>query len=546
MIGILTPAAMRALDQAAIDDGTPVAELIERAAGEIARYLDTHVVPSGADPRTVVAVAGPGNNGADAIVAASMLGQMGWNAAALLVDRTDISEHPELEGHLQSLPVVAAIHAADVILDGIFGNSGRTELPASVTAALQLIRASALASSALVVALDCPTGTDTLSGEVADGIVSADITLCISHPKIGMLRPPASEHIGELIILDIGLDPAAVDPEVNARMLDAAFVRQTLPRRKAGSHKSQVGGLLVVGGAPGYYGAPRLAGEAALRAGCGYVGLAVPRSIVGAIASAVPELIYHPLSDSDGRNSATVVSKALSEGSRYAAIVLGPGLGRDEVATRFLSELLEASGEQESDAPVSSAFGIPRRAQSQEAGERVDISAFPLVLDADALNWLAGLDDWQARLTGRTCVLTPHVGEMARLLGVESDEVAADPWAVAREAAQAWGQVVVLKCHLSCVATPDGELFAAPRLTPEMATPGSGDVLAGTVGAFLAQGLAPADAAAVALYAGAVAGGNARLKHGTRAVIARDLIDALGTALKTFDSPVVRRFTTLQ
>ena len=546
MISIVTPDKMRALDQALIDAGTPVALLIERAAREIAGYLHRHVVPRGAETRSVVAVVGPGNNGADAIVAASMLGQMGWAACVLLVDRADISEHPDLEEYLERLRSVAEIGEADVILDGIFGNSGRTDLPASVTRALEKLGAAARASSALVVAIDCPTGTNTLTGEVADAIVTADVTLCISNPKIGMLLSPAREHIGELVLFDIGLDTSEVDPEVGASMIDAGFVRASLPTRAVGAHKSQVGGLLIVGGAPGYYGAPRLAGEAALRAGCGYVGLAAPRSIIGAIASAVPELIFHPLSDADGRSSAATVGKALSEGNRYDAVVIGPGLGRDEVAKRFMEALFEPAAVPEEQAAPTSAFGIPRRIAREESDERADLSAFPLVLDADALNWLSEQDSWPSRLAGRTCVLTPHVGEMARLLGVEADEVAADPWAAARQAASDWGQVVLLKNPLSCVATPEGELFVAPRFTPELATPGTGDVLSGSVGAFLAQGLPPSEAAAVALYVGSVAGRLARGERGTRSVLARDLIDVIGRALREFDSPAVRRLAAFQ
>jgi NAD(P)H-hydrate epimerase len=304
--------------------------------------------------------------------------------------------------------------------------------------------------------------------------------------------------------------------------------------------------LLVVGGAPGYFGAPRLAGEAALRAGCGYVGLAAPRSIIGPIASAVPELIFHPLSEADGRTSAATVGKALAEGKRYNTVVIGPGLGRDEVATRFLDALFTPEAEEESTAPPSSAFGIPRRTRQRDEEERADLSEFSLVLDADALNWLAGLEDWPKRLQGRTCVLTPHVGEMARLLDVEPDDVAADPWHVARKAAADWDQVVLLKGPLSCVASPDGQLLVAPRLTPELATPGTGDVLAGTVGAFIAQGLSPIRAAALALFVGSTAGAMARLEHGTRGVLARDLIANLGGALAAFDSPAVRRLSKLR
>jgi ADP-dependent NAD(P)H-hydrate dehydratase / NAD(P)H-hydrate epimerase len=545
MISIVTPDTMRALEQTVMDDGVSVANLIQRAAVEIAEYIDRRMAGSSRRNRSVVAVAGPGNNGVDAIVAASLLVERGWDASVYLVGRSDLSEHPELADHLARLVQVDEIPQVDLILDGIFGNSGRTELPDAATRALDQIRRVTENTSTVVLAIDCPTGTNTLTGEVAEHSVRADITLCISNPKIGMLKLPASGYLGELVVLDIGIRSGALDPLVNAAMIDESDVRKTLPQRDPGAHKSQVGGLLVVGGAPGYYGAPRLAGEAALRAGCGYVGLAIPRSIVGAIASAVPELIYHPLSDSDGRNSASIVGKAVAGGSRYDAIVIGPGLGRDEVATRFLSEMFEANSGTEKQELRDAVFGIPRRAKQPDTGSKADITSYPLVLDADALNWLSGLEDWQSRLDGRTCVLTPHVGEMARLLDVEPEIVADDPWTIARQAAQDWNQVVVLKHRFSCVATPSGELFVAPRMTPELATPGTGDVLAGLIGAIISQGGAPAAASAIALYIGAQAGAIARLRLGTRSVIARDVIESLGSALMAFDSPALRRFSAI-
>ncbi len=545
MIPIVTPETMRSLEQAVMDAGTSDAELIGRAAQLIAAYLDERVLPEASGERSVLAVAGPGNNGVDAIVAASMLARLGWRANALLVGRSDMSEHPELEDHLADVEVVEHAVAADVILDGIFGNSGRTALPDDAVAALQEIEI-ARSARALIVAVDCPTGMNTLAGEVADEIVAADVTLCISNPKVGMLKSPAINYLGELIVLDIAVRTAELDPDVGATLLDDSFVRSRLPERRAIGHKSQAGGLLIIGGAPGYFGAPRLAGEAALRTGCGYVGLAAPRSIIGAIASAVPELIYHPLSDADGRASARVVGEALTEGGRYDAVVCGPGLGRDEVATRFLSELFApATPSSEQQAP-DSPFGIPRRHAAQESSEYSGIGDLPLVLDADALNWLSTQEDWPALLADRACVLTPHVGEMARLLSIEPDEVAADPWGVARKAASEWRQVVVLKGTITCVATPDGELYVAPRATPELATPGTGDVLAGIVGALLTQGCAPADAAALGIYIGSLAGCAARQQLGTRSTIARDLIAGLSVVLTQFDSPAVSRLTSIR
>jgi NAD(P)H-hydrate epimerase len=447
---------------------------------------------------------------------------------AWLILRAGLDGVPAPQSALDQIQLVdslSQINAADVVLDGIFGNAGRAELPEDAIAAIETSNSLAREGGTVRIAVDCPSGIDALSGDAAEGAFHAELTLCISHPRIGLLREPAATRVGELVILDIGLEAAGF--EDGPQLIDAAFTRARIPARPASAHKGGIGGLLVVGGAPGYFGAPRLAGEAALRAGCGYVGLAVPRSLTTAIAAQVPELIFHPTSDGDGRRSATTVRAAVNESERYSALLIGPGLGRDEVADEFLSELLVAPSPHVVDNGHSPVFGIPRRSEAASESTEGRFETLPRVIDADGLNWLSEQDDWPALLNQTRCVLTPHAGEMARLLGGSIEDVLADPWNVALGAAREWGQVVVLKHGYSFVACPDGRLFISPRATPELATPGTGDVLSGLIGAFLAQGLAPEDAAAVALYVGALGGRSARMQFGEHSVIARDLIEAV-------------------
>lgn len=535
MTAILTPEQMRAIEHEYMQQGVSEQELILRAATRIAEFVDDHYPESGR-PRSVLAVAGPGNNGVDALVAAALLARAGWAAQAMLVVREAMPDFPAVEEELAALPVVEAVSDVDAILDGIFGNSGRTDLPDAALDAVRQINA-ARDSGATVYAIDCPTGTNTLTGETAEESVRADLTLCISNPKIGMLKPPAVDNLGDLFVLDIGLPTDEPDEQVNASLIDLAVARQALPRRGSLAHKADVGGVLVVGGAPGYFGAPRLAGEAALRMGAGYVGLAVPRSIIGPIASSVPEIIFHPTADGDGRRSAEAVQEAINESRRYGALVIGPGLGRDEVATALLEALFaHREPEAEEDHPTSP-FGIPRRLPAKEEPQESRFAELPCVIDADGLNWLSEQENWPELLRHMTCVLTPHHGEMARLLGKEREEVSSDPWETARAAAREWGQVVVLKGGFTCVATPDGELFVAPRAMPELATPGTGDVLSGMIGGLLAQGCSATDAARAAVYIGALAGRDAAGEFGTRSVIARDLIDRLAGVIAGIDSP---------
>jgi NAD(P)H-hydrate epimerase len=528
MIPILTPDQMRAVEQAAIDAGTPVEHMMERAADRIASFINHHVIRHEAGARTVLVLAGPGNNGGDALAAAARLAESGWEARAVLVSRSGFDGVPAAQEDLARLQIVddlGEFDTLDVVLDGIFGNSGRAELTDAAREAIGTSSVYGRRLGAVMIAVDCPSGVDAMTGEADDAAFQADLTLCISHPRRGLLREPAASRVGELVVLDIGLTASDI---ADAPMhIDAGFVRERLPFRRASAHKSRIGGLLIVGGAPGYFGAPRLAGEAALRAGCGYVGLAVPRSITTAIAAQVPELIFHPTSDGDGRRSAATVREAVNDSERYDALVLGPGLGRDEVADDLLSDLFMPKQPAAAASTSSSVFGIPRRQEvvSETAGGRFE--SLPRVIDADGLNWLSEQEDWPELLREQRCVLTPHPGEMARLVGSNVDDVLADPWTVALDAARSWGQIVALKHGYTCVACPDGRLLVAPRATPELATPGTGDVLSGVIGAFIAQGLEPEDAAAAAVYAGSMAGRSARSVFGVHSVIARDLIDAI-------------------
>ncbi len=541
MSSIVTPQTMRDIDRTYLEEGTSESELILRAASEIAHYVDNAAPENRQRPRSVIAVAGPGSNGVDAIVAAALLVERGWSASALLVLRNELPAFPAVEQHLSSIEIVEEIATADVILDGIFGNSERTDLPEDVLNTVGAINAARSQLGVTVFAIDCPTGTNALTGETASAVVSADVTLCISNAKVGLLRRPASDHIGELELLDIGLPVLTPDADVRAVMIQPNLVKTCLPQRRSDAHKSSVGGVLIVGGAPNYFGAPRLAGEAALRSGAGYVGLAVPRSIVASIASAVPEIVFLPTTETDGRKSAEIVRKAVDDHDRYSSIVVGPGLGSDEVTRDLLHNLFGVHEEQQETQGSSTVFGIPRRSTPSRVTGDSRLSRIPWVIDADGLNWLSAQDDWVALLRSKRCVLTPHPGEMARLLGVDQFEDAADPWDVARSAAVEWGQVIVLKGGFTCVATPDGYVYVAPRATVELATPGTGDVLAGMIGAFLAQGCSPTEAATLSVYLGSMAGKDAKRRFGVRSVIARNLIDGIPQAIVGLEQARLQR-----
>jgi NAD(P)H-hydrate epimerase len=485
-----------------------------RDAGEgIADWVDRIIPGNRHHARRALALAGPGNNGGDALVALAALHGRAWECAVLLVDRGGFGQLPASNSALAALRLVRPNEALnwqpDVVLDGIYGIGGRADLSEHAREALQLARTLRDEYCTPLVAIDLPSGTDGATGAADAEAFPADVTLCLGLPKLGLIKEPAATRVGELVILDIGLDV----PDANGRpmLLDARQARGLVPNRKAGAHKTDAGAALVVGGAHSYYGAPRLAGGAALRAGAGLVCVAAPQEIVPTIVTQVPELTVIPLSG-DGANQIAQLDNALNaQRDRFSAFVVGPGLGRDARASSLCEWILDTQN------------------RHFQRGH--------LVLDADALFWLAGRGDVRSRLAGRRCVLTPHAGEMARLKNCAVDDVRRDPLAVATESARAWGQVVVLKTGYSIVAAPNGGVWVAPRSMPELATAGTGDVLAGMIGGLLAQGLNTIDAARLAMYLGALAGRAARAVHGVHGVIAEDVIEGVPRTMRELSEP---------
>jgi NAD(P)H-hydrate epimerase len=318
-------------------------------------------------------------------------------------------------------------------------------------------------------------------------------------------------------------------------LIDEAYARSVLPRRDFGTHKRAVGGLVLVVGAPGYVGAAALCAQSAGRAGTGIMTLAVPRGVAAVVSMAVPEATFAILPDGDSPGAIKRAVERINEALVKAnAMVVGPGLGDDEATQALLGALFGRTG-----APSSIGFNVARAGGDGATPEPTEASpvaaaAKPVVVDADGLNWLATQENWWERLRPHQAVMTPHVGEMARLLDREPDDLLRDPLATVREAATAWQQIVVFKYGYTAVS--DGErTLVAPDAPLSLATAGSGDVLAGAIGAFLAQGLKPLDAGALAIYAGCRAARRVERRVGTLGLIAGDLPLAIAEELAVLE-----------
>ncbi len=527
MIKLCTVKEIRAAEQAAIKGGRSERDLMH-AAGSGFATLVQQFRGTGAGSRALFLV-GPGNNGGDGLVAASQLAAAGWKCTVWTFKRDGIGKIPVDEQGAKLLELISSfaelqdeVDSADLIVDAVFGIGGRAELPEPVAQAFEWANRARVDQGTPLWAVDVPSGVDSDSGEAADGAFHADVTVSFGLPKIGLYRAPALRHAGVVHLVDIGLEDGDLEAG-RPGVIDETTVRRLLPRRKRDTHKHDVGWLMVVGGAPNYFGAPSMAAESAARAGAGLVCLAVPRSLVAPISTQLREATFLPLPDAEFGGAGDRMAKLVRDRlPSYAALLIGPGLGSDEPVPEFLSSLfgLRVSSN-------SIGFGsepIP----AASSGERFNGRA---VVDADGLNWLATQDGWEASLTDAELVLTPHPGELSRLTGQDVETIIADPWKAANDAAERFQQVVVLKHAYPVVAAPGRPTAVGPESEPALASAGTGDVLAGIIAGLLAQGLAPYDAAVAGVFVGSRAATLAVSQVGTLSLMAGDVIAAIPEAL---------------
>jgi NAD(P)H-hydrate epimerase len=505
--------AMRATDAWAIEHhGIPSLELMERAGAGLARVVG-EVAPDG----PVAVVCGKGNNGGDGLVAGRLLREAGREVRILLLPapgelRGDAAENLRRlgidpagdlpESVLDAAPAVepfvaGRLDGAAVMVDAILG-TGTSGAPHG--AAAQAIEA-VNATGAPVVAADGPSGADASTGEVEGVAVRALATATFAAAKPGLYVAPAKALAGRVEVIDIGI-PAGAPVETATGLITPA-VLAGVPRRDAPGSKFTSGHVLVCGGSAGLTGAPTLAAIAAARAGAGYVSVLAPASLNEIFELKLTEVMSRALPEENGRLGPSAVEAVLEATARGGALALGPGLGRDERVAQVARE-------------------VARRAE------------VAVVLDADGLNAHAGrLEALATR--GAPTVLTPHAGELGRLLEVDSDAVSARRLHHAREAARRSGAVVVLKGDDTIVAAPDGRTAINALSAPALATAGTGDVLTGVVAAYLAKGVEPFTAACAAVLVHARAGQLAAAEHGPEAVMAGDVADHLGRARADLD-----------
>jgi hydroxyethylthiazole kinase-like uncharacterized protein yjeF len=505
---IVTAAEMREIDRVTSERfGVPSLILMENAGTAVANFLISQY-PSA---KCIGIICGKGNNGGDGFVIARQLQEAGKDVRVLLLaERAELrGDAAEMFTRLPVAPVTVSTHEqlkteaaraafdADVLVDAILGTGFRPPVKGLYAEAIAALNASV----APVVAVDIPSGADAdVRGEQVGAVARADSVVTFSAPRpahvFGVLT-----H-GPTIISPIGSPDDAVVSSLNLNLITARDIAPLIGRRSAVANKGSFGHVLVLGGSTGKAGAAAMAGMAALRSGAGLSSVATAKSVLATVAGFHPELMTEPLDETD---AGSISMRALQQGrmdalaERKTVLAIGPGISRHPETSEFVR-------------------GV------------VGKYKIPIVLDADGLNAFEGL---AADLKNRpgTLVITPHPGEMARLLGSTIPAVQHDRINVARTFASEHQLIVVLKGHRTLIAQPDGTVWVNTTGNPGMATGGTGDILTGIVAGLVAQNPDRiADAVIAAVHLHGLAGDVARESMGEQSLVATDLLKALPEA----------------
>jgi NAD(P)H-hydrate epimerase len=516
---VLTAAQMREADLLTTERfGVPSLQLMENAGRRVVEVLEQSF--PGLASRRIAVLCGKGNNGGDGFVVARLLRQKGCPVSVLLFAdpesvagdaAANLKRWSEAAGAPRTIRSVAEWEAArvevagaEVILDALLGTglSGPVEgLLAAVIEDVNRMR-----PRARVVAVDIPSGLPSDCGTSAGPVIEADCTVTFTAPKLGQVLAPNAEKVGRLFVRGIGTLPELLESDANLKihLLEPGEFRGLPLERRRGAHKGDFGHCLIVAGSRGKTGAAVLAAWGALRVGAGLVTVATPENVLPIVAAPLPEMMTEPL---PGTDADSISLRALDYG-RFAAVAagkdavaIGPGLSQHQETQQFVRAVVAQT-------------------------------ALPIVLDADGLNAFAGRADGLREHKARSLALTPHPGEMARLLGCSAADVQARRLELAQECAARWNGHIVLKGYRTIVAAPDGRAFISPTGNPGMATGGTGDVLTGMLAGLTAQfGVEDwARVLGLGVYLHGLAGDLAAAEVGEAPLLASDLVRALPRA----------------
>lgn len=504
---VLNTEEMRQAEAAANESGLEYIRLMENAGSAAARVIREHYPVNG---RPVVILCGSGNNGGDGFVIARKLLDQNAKVSVVLTGENPRTQNAmEMAQRIRLLPIpvyrwqqdpqaaIAVIQSAQLVVDAVFGIGFRRVLPDSLRGLFRLIGDRRIP----VVAVDIPSGMNADSGHCDPDTLRAERTITFTALKPALTMPQTASFCGEVDVADIGIPFEICQKYAGSPTpIEMPMVQECFSSRPADSHKGTFGHVLALCGSWGMAGAAVLSVRGALRCGAGLVTAALPRSIYPMVTAAQPEAVCLPLpQDRDGRVALAARSALRKAAGKVTCLLIGCGLGQSGDLSGLIADLIARA-------------------------------ACPVVLDADGINLMAQHID-RVKACKAPLVLTPHPGEMARLCRTTVDEVEKDRAGTARRFAKEYGVWLVLKGHRTLVASPDGSLLVNTTGNPGMATGGSGDVLAGMIASFLAQGMQPQQAAMCGVYLHGRAGDHAAERLGQHAMLPSDLLAELGPLL---------------
>ena len=512
---IVDSATMRRLDETAIKRyDIPRLVLMENAGRGVAEIIERDF--GGLKSKMVSIFAGKGNNGGDGFVVARHLLNKGFKVCVYLLARpqdvhgdakTNLNIWEKIKGETVSIVSKKSlerhrvnIRHSHLIVDAIFGTGLSADVKGIQRDVIEFINR----LNKPIVAVDVPSGLNASNGRVLGSCVKATITATMAIPKIGLLIYPGMDYAGKVEVVDIGMPRELLkDEKIPWELLDFEGIKRLIKPRHGNTHKGSFGHVFVLAGSVGKTGAAAMTSMGAMRVGAGLVTLGIPKSLNQVMARKLTEVMTLPLAESA---SGVCGYEAFDEIMKFIrdkeVVVLGPGLATSEPVKKLVSRLVRES-------------------------------RIPLVIDADGINCLAGNVN-VLKYAKAPIVITPHPGEMARLIGLTTKDVQADRLGIASRFAKENKVIVVLKGARTVIAEPSGKIFINPTGNPGMATAGTGDVLSGMIGGFIAQGYSPLDAATIAVYMHGLAGDEVAKKKGQVGIIATDLLNILPKVMNAF------------
>ena len=506
---------MRRLDEITIKKyGIPGLVPMENAGRGVAGIIERDF--GNLKGKNISIFAGKGNNGGDGFVAARHLSNKGFKVVVyLLAKKSDVKGDAKVNldiwsrmgGEVIEILSIRGVekyrsnirHAA-LIVDAIFGTGLSADVKGIQRDVIEFINR----LNKPVVAVDIPSGLDASNGKVLGSCVKATITATMAIPKIGLVVYPGVDYAGRVETVDIGMPMELLkDEKIPWEVLDFEGIKKLLRPRHGNSHKGTFGHLFVLAGSVGKTGAAAMTSVGAMRAGAGLVTLGIPESLNPIMAKKLTEVMTLPLAESA---SGVCGYEAFDEVVKFIrdkeVVVLGPGLTASEPVRRLVLRLTKESN-------------------------------IPLVIDADGINCLA-YDVKILKKAKAPIIITPHPGEMARLVGMTAKDIQEDRIGIAERFAKENKVIVVLKGAGTVIAEPSGKIFINSTGNPGMATAGTGDVLSGMIGGFIAQGYSPIDAARIGVYLHGLAGDESAKKKGQIGMMATDILDILPKVINSF------------